>query len=87
MDYQMPGMDGLEAGRIIKRDDRLKHVPKIVMVTAFGREDSDQAEEIGIESYLLKPVNLRCSTTPSWICLAWRERRRTFPQERMTPPA
>ena len=58
MDYQMPGMDGLETGRIIKRDDRLKHIPKIVMVTAFGREDlRTKAEEIGIESYLLKPVN------------------------------
>jgi two-component system sensor histidine kinase/response regulator len=58
MDWHMPGLDGLEASRIIKRNDRLKHVPKIVMVTAFGREDiRDQAEEIGVDSYLLKPVN------------------------------
>jgi len=47
MDWHMPGMDGLEASRIIKRDDRLNNVPKIVMVTAFGREDiRKQAEEI-----------------------------------------
>ncbi len=58
MDWHMTGMDGLEASRIIKRDDRLQHVPKIVMVTAFGREDiRAQAEQIGIDSYLLKPVN------------------------------
>ena len=58
MDWHMPGMDGLEASRIIKRNDRLKHIPKIVMVTAFGREDiRNQAEAIGIDSYLLKPVN------------------------------
>ena len=58
MDWRMPGMDGLEASRIIKRDDRLRHIPKIVLVTAFGREDTrTQAEEIGIDSYLLKPVN------------------------------
>ena len=58
MDWHMPGMDGLEASRIIKRDDRLQHIPKIVMVTAFGREDiRTKAEEIGIDSYLLKPVN------------------------------
>jgi two-component system, sensor histidine kinase and response regulator len=58
MDWHMPGMDGLEASRIIKADSRLQHIPKIVMVTAFGREDvRTQAEEIGIESYLLKPVN------------------------------
>ena len=58
MDWHMPGMDGLEASRIIKRNDRLKHIPKVVMVTAFGREDiRNQAEEIGVDSYLLKPVN------------------------------
>ena len=36
----------------------LKHMPKIVMVTAFGREDiRTQAEEIGIDGFLLKPVS------------------------------
>ena len=57
MDWHMPGMDGLEASRIIKRGDRLKHIPKIVMITSFGREDIGlQAEEMGIEGYLLKPI-------------------------------
>jgi PAS domain S-box-containing protein len=57
MNLHMPGMDGLQASRIIKRHDRLHHIPKIVMVSEFGREDvRTQAEEIGIDSYLLKPV-------------------------------
>jgi PAS domain S-box-containing protein len=57
MDWHMPGMDGLEASRIIKRGDRLKNIPKIVMVTAFEREDvRAQAEQLGIDAYLLKPV-------------------------------
>jgi PAS domain S-box-containing protein len=58
MDWLMPGMDGLQASAIIKRGGRLKNVPRIVMVTAFGREDVRmQAEEIGIDGYLLKPVS------------------------------
>src|SRR5262249_13058707 len=58
MDWHMPGMDGLEASRIIKRGGRLKTIPRIVMFTAFGREEvRAQAEEIGIEGYLSKPVN------------------------------
>jgi PAS domain S-box-containing protein len=58
MDWHMPGMDGLQTSRIIRRDDRLQHVPKIVMVTSFGQGDvRTQAEEIGVDSYLLKPVN------------------------------
>jgi PAS domain S-box-containing protein len=58
VDWHMPGMDGLEASHLIMHDSHLKYVPKIVMVTAFGREDiRSQAEEIGIDGYLLKPVS------------------------------
>jgi two-component system sensor histidine kinase/response regulator len=58
MDWHMPGMDGLQTSRLIKRSDRLHHIPKIAMVTAFGREDvRSQAVDAGIDGYLLKPVN------------------------------
>jgi two-component system sensor histidine kinase/response regulator len=58
MDWHMPGMDGLQASRIIKRGGQLQHIPKIAMVTAFGREDiRAQAEDIGVENYLTKPVS------------------------------
>ena len=57
VDWQMPGMNGLEASKIIKRGDRLKHVPKLVMVTGFGRDDIyAQAGKAGIDAFLLKPV-------------------------------
>jgi two-component system, sensor histidine kinase and response regulator len=59
MDWHMSAMDGLETSRIIKHGNRLKHVPKVVMVTAFGREDiRADAEMLGIDGYLLKPVSL-----------------------------
>ena len=58
MDWQMPGMDGLQASREILRGKGSKDLLKIVMVTAFGREDlQTQAEQIGIDGYLLKPVS------------------------------
>jgi len=59
MEWRLPDMDGLEAIRIIKRGDRLKHIPKIVIVTAFGREEvRTQADQMGVEAYLLKPVSV-----------------------------
>ena len=58
IDWQMPGMDGLEASRIIKHGGLMKHIPKLVMVTGFGKEDiRTQAEDMGIEGFLLKPVS------------------------------
>ncbi len=58
MDWHMPGMDGLQASAAIKRQSRLKHIPKVVMVTAFGREEvRAQAEAIGVDGYVLKPVS------------------------------
>ena len=53
----MPGMDGLETSRVIKRGSGLRNVPKIIMITAFGGEEiRRQAEEMGIEGFLQKPV-------------------------------
>ncbi len=58
MDWHMPEMDGLQASAIIRRDAGLTRVPKIVMVTAFGREEvRAQAEQVGIDSFLMKPVS------------------------------
>ncbi|MGW8302659.1 MAG: response regulator [Desulfobacterales bacterium] len=58
MDWQMPGMDGIETSRRIKNNTCLSKIPAIVMVTAYGREEvMQQAEEVGLEGFLLKPVN------------------------------
>jgi signal transduction histidine kinase/CheY-like chemotaxis protein len=57
MDWRMPGMDGLQATRRIKQDAQLRKQPAIVMVTAFGREEvREEAERLGIDGFLLKPV-------------------------------
>lgn len=58
MDWKMKGMDGLDASIKIKEHPDLKIIPKIVMVTAYGREDLiDRAEKIGLDGFLIKPVN------------------------------
>jgi two-component system sensor histidine kinase/response regulator len=57
MDWRMPGMDGLQASRFIKSDETLNHVPHIVLVTAFGREEvRDEAERLQLDGFLVKPV-------------------------------
>ena len=57
MDWRMPGLDGLEASRRIKSDDRVTHQPAVVLVTAFGREEvREEAERLKLDGFLVKPV-------------------------------
>jgi two-component system sensor histidine kinase/response regulator len=56
LDLQMPGMDGLELARIVKADPVLSSLP-LVMLTGFSeRSHADEAKEVGIASYLIKPT-------------------------------
>ena len=58
MDWKMPGMDGIETSRRIKEHGGLSKIPAIVLVTAYGREEvMQQAEEVGLDGFLLKPVS------------------------------
>ena len=58
MDWKMPGMNGDEATQRIHGDSTIFHQPKIVMVTAYGREDVIRlAEQAGVNSFLIKPVS------------------------------
>jgi CheY-like chemotaxis protein len=58
MDWKMPEIDGIEASKLIKNHKSLSKIPPIIMVTAYGREEIiQQAEELGLEGFLLKPVS------------------------------
>jgi signal transduction histidine kinase/CheY-like chemotaxis protein len=58
MDMIMPGMGGIEASKRIKNHTGLSKIPAIIVVTAYGREEvMQQAEGVGLEGFLLKPVN------------------------------
>ena len=57
VDWQMPGLDGIETGKQIRALARLHSQPRLIMVTAYGREEVlKRAEEIGFENVLIKPV-------------------------------
>ncbi|GAB1393296.1 hypothetical protein MASR1M60_14590 [Rhodocyclaceae bacterium] len=58
MDWRMPGMNGDEVARRIHGDANLIRQPKIVMVTAYGREDVIRlSEQAGVDAFLIKPVS------------------------------
>jgi PAS domain S-box-containing protein len=58
MDWKMPGMDGIEAATRVRENPKLADKPAIILVTAYGREEiMQQAEQVGLEGLLLKPVS------------------------------
>ena len=57
VDWQMPGIDGIETGKRIRALPNLAIQPQLVMVTAYGREEVlKQAEDSGFANVLIKPV-------------------------------
>lgn len=57
MDWRMPGMDGLETARRIRAEEKLPHMPAVLMVTAYGREEVLRGvEQLGLQGLLIKPI-------------------------------
>jgi len=57
-DWQMPQMNGIEVIRNIRADASLAADMKIILVTAFGREEVRRdADAVGVDAFLVKPVS------------------------------
>lgn len=77
LDLMLPGIDGLEVTRLLKKNDDTMDIP-IVMVTAKGEEsDVVTGLELGANDYLSKPFSPRELTARIRAIL--RRRRKTIP--------
>jgi CheY-like chemotaxis protein len=56
MDLSLPRIDGWEATRRLRNDERFKSTPVIALTAHAGREDEDRARAAGCSDYLTKPV-------------------------------
>jgi chemosensory pili system protein ChpA (sensor histidine kinase/response regulator) len=55
LDIEMPRMDGFELATHMRNDDRLRHVPVIMITSRSGDKHRDRARQIGVKHYLGKP--------------------------------
>ena len=54
-DWNMPGMSGIDLLRAVRADERLKHLP-VLMVTAEAKRDQIiEAAQAGVNGYVVKP--------------------------------
>jgi CheY-like chemotaxis protein len=56
LDLNMPKMDGREALREIKADPSLRRIPVVVMTTSKAEEDIYRTYDLGVNSFITKPV-------------------------------
>jgi two-component system cell cycle response regulator DivK len=59
MDIQLPGMDGLEATRQLKRDVATRAIPVIALTALAMKGDEERIRAAGCDGYIAKPLAYR----------------------------
>lgn len=55
LDIEMPRMDGFELATHMRNDERLRHVPIVMITSRTGDKHRERARKIGVNHYLGKP--------------------------------
>lgn len=56
LDLNLPGTDGREVLKTLKKDPRLLAIPVIVFSTSSSAHDIEKCYQLGANSYLTKPI-------------------------------
>lgn len=59
LDIKLPGIDGIEVLKTIKKDTNLKQIPVIMLTTSEREEDIVRSYKHYANSYLTKPVGFK----------------------------
>ncbi len=59
LDLNLPGTDGREVLREIKEDKILRKIPVVILTTSSSPKDIETCYSYGVNSYLLKPMDLK----------------------------
>jgi two-component system cell cycle response regulator DivK len=56
MDIQLPGMDGLQATGLLKRDEATRDIPVIALTALAMKGDEERIRAAGCDGYIAKPL-------------------------------
>ena len=55
LDIEMPKADGFEVATFVRNNDRLAHVPIVMITSRSGDKHRERAARIGVNRYMIKP--------------------------------
>lgn len=56
LDLKLPKVDGLEVLEQVKRDDRLRTIPVVMLTSSREEQDLVRSYDLGVNAYVVKPV-------------------------------
>ena len=59
MDIHLPGMNGIEARRVLHRSAATAAIPVIAVTASVMQQDRNQITEAGFDAYIGKPINVQ----------------------------
>jgi two-component system cell cycle response regulator DivK len=59
MDVQLPGMDGLEATALLKRDEATRAIPVLALTALAMHGDEERIRAAGCDGYIAKPMGIQ----------------------------
>ena len=59
MDIQLPGMDGLEATGLLKKDEQTRSIPVIALTALAMKGDEERIRAAGCDGYIGKPMRYK----------------------------
>ena len=59
MDIQLPGMNGIEALKVLRADASTAHIPIVAVTASVMQQDRNLITEAGFDGYIGKPINLK----------------------------
>ena len=62
LDLKMPRVDGIEVLKAVKADEKTKRIPVVIMTSSQEERDVVQTYELGVNSYVVKPVDFNALT-------------------------